>query len=165
MIETALLNQGWDDGTDWAAIAQKAAARTLALSPYAALGAADVAIEVAIRLTDDAEVQSLNRDYRGKDTPTNVLSFPMCDPDEIAGLADGPFPELLLGDIVLARETCAREAHDKAITAQAHATHLIVHGILHLLGFDHISDADAEDMEGLERLIMADLGHDDPYGD
>ena len=165
MIETALLNQGWDDGTDWAAIAQKATERTLALSPYAALGAADVAIEVAIRLTDDAEVQTLNRDYRGKDAPTNVLSFPMFDPDEIAGLANGPFPELLLGDIVLARETCAREAHDKAITVRAHATHLIVHGILHLLGFDHISDADAEDMEGLERLIMADLGHDDPYGD
>jgi len=165
MIETALLNQGWDDGTDWAAIAQKAAARTLALSPYAALGAADVAIEVAIRLADDAEVQTLNRDYRGKDTPTNVLSFPMFDPDEIAGLANGPFPELLLGDIVLARETCVREAHTKGMSVQAHATHLIVHGILHLLGFDHISDADAEDMEGLERLIMADLGHDDPYGD
>lgn len=165
MIETALLNQGWDDGTDWAAIAQKAAARTLALSPYAALGAADVAIEVAIRLADDAEVQTLNRDYRGKDTPTNVLSFPMFDPDEIAGLANGPYPELLLGDIVLARETCAREAHTKGMSVQAHATHLIVHGILHLLGFDHISDADAEDMEGLERLIMADLGHDDPYGD
>ena len=165
MIAVALLNQGWDDATDWAALAERAVARAIALSPHAALATTAVDIEVAIRLTDDAEVHALNRDYRGKDKPTNVLSFPMFDPEEIANLAQGPFPEALLGDIVLARDTCAREATEKGIPFPAHATHLIVHGILHLIGFDHISDAEAEDMEGLERLIMADLGHDDPYGD
>lgn len=165
MIETALVNQGWADDTDWAALAQKAVARAIALSPCAALATACVEIEIAIRLTDDAEVQQLNRDYRGKDTPTNVLSFPMFAAEEVAQLAKGPFPEAILGDIVLAQETCAREAADKGIAMATHATHLIVHGVLHLIGFDHISDAEAEDMEGLERLIMADLGHDDPYGD
>jgi probable rRNA maturation factor len=165
MIETAVLNQGWDDGTDWEALAQKAVARAIALSPHAGLASADVEIEIAVRLTADAEVHILNRDYRGKDKPTNVLSFPMFDPDEIDGLAEGPFPEAMLGDIVLAKETCAREAEEKGIPFSTHATHLMVHGVLHLIGFDHISDADAEDMEGLERLIMADLGHDDPYGD
>jgi probable rRNA maturation factor len=165
MIETAVLNQGWDEGTDWEALAQKAVARAIALSPHAALATTEIEIETAIRLTDDAEVHTLNRDYRGKDKPTNVLSFPMFAPDEIASLAEGPFPEAMLGDIVLARETCAREAEEKGIPVSTHATHLIVHGVLHLIGFDHISDAEAEDMEGLERLIMADLGHDDPYGD
>lgn len=165
MIETAVVNQGWAEGTDWAALAQKAVARAIALSPYAALANSDVAIEIAVRLSDDAAVQQLNRDYRGKDAPTNVLSFPMLAADEILPLAQGPFPEAILGDIVLARETCTREAADKGIAVPTHATHLIVHGVLHLIGFDHISDAEAEDMEGLERLIMADLGHDDPYGD
>jgi probable rRNA maturation factor len=89
----------------------------------------------------------------------------MFAPEEIPDLANSPFPEMMLGDIVLAQETCAREAQDKGIAMAAHATHLIVHGVLHLIGFDHISETDAEEMEGLERLIMAQLGHDDPYGD
>ena len=71
----------------------------------------------------------------------------------------------MLGDIVLARETCLHEAADKDLPVATHATHLIVHGVLHLLGYDHIDDKDAENMEALERRIMADLGHDDPYGD
>jgi len=165
MIETALLNEGWDAGTDWAALATRAADCAIRLSPHAHLAEIDTPVEIAIRLTRDAEVQSLNRDYRGKDKPTNVLSFPMFAPEEIAELADSPFPEIMLGDIVLAQETCAREAQDKGIAMAAHATHLIVHGVLHLIGFDHISETDAEEMEGLERLIMAQLGHDDPYGD
>ena len=165
MIETALLNQGWDDGTDWETLAARAVARAIALSPHAALAEAEAEIEVAIRLTEDAEVHALNRDYRGKDKPTNVLSFPMFDADEIAGLAQGPFPEALLGDIVLAHETCAREAAEKGIAFSAHATHLIGHGVLHLIGFDHISDDEAEEMEALERRILNDMGLDDPYGD
>lgn len=165
MIETALLNQGWDDGTDWEALATRAVACAIAQSPLAALAEAATEIEVAIRLTDDAEVQALNRAYRGKDKPTNVLSFPMFDEGALAGLAQGPCPEALLGDIVLARETCALEAADKGIAVSAHATHLIVHGVLHLIGFDHISDHDAEEMEALERLILNDLGLADPYGD
>ena len=165
MIEAALLNEGWDAGTDWAALATRAADCAIRLSPHAHLAKSDTPVEIAIRLTRDAEVQLLNRDYRGKDKPTNVLSFPMFAPEEIAELADSPFPEIMLGDIVLAQETCAREAQDKGIAMAAHATHLIVHGVLHLIGFDHISETDAEEMEGLERLIMAQLGHDDPYGD
>ena len=89
----------------------------------------------------------------------------MYEPDEILDLEDERLPEIMLGDIVLARETCAREAEDKGIPMPTHATHLIVHGVLHLLGYDHIDDDDANEMEALERLIMADLGHDDPYGD
>ena len=85
--------------------------------------------------------------------------------DEILDLEDERLPEIMLGDIVLARETCAREAADKGVPVATHATHLIVHGVLHLLGYDHIDDEDANEMEALERLIMADLGHDDPYGD
>ncbi len=165
MIEAALLDEGWDAGTDWVALATRAADCAIRLSPHAHLAKVDTPVEIAIRLTRDAEVQLLNRDYRGKDKPTNVLSFPMFAPEEMDELANSPFPEIMLGDIVLAQETCAREAQDKGIAMAAHATHLIVHGVLHLIGFDHISDADAEEMEGLERLIMAQLGHDDPYGD
>lgn len=165
MIEAALLNEGWDAGTDWDVLAARAVDRAIRLSPYTSLADIDTAIEIAVRLTRDAEVQVLNRDYRGKDKPTNVLSFPMLEPDDVSALASSPFPEIMLGDIVLAEETCGREAAEKGIAMSTHATHLIVHGVLHLLGFDHISEAEAEEMESLERLIMADLGYDDPYGD
>jgi probable rRNA maturation factor len=120
-------------------------------------------IEVSVRLTDDAEVQTLNREYRHKDKPTNVLSFPMVQPDLLEGLANSDDGEVLLGDIVLARETCAREAEEKSVTFADHATHLIVHGTLHLLGYDHQGDSEAEAMEALERAILATLGIDDPY--
>jgi probable rRNA maturation factor len=165
MIETALLNEGWDAGTDWNALAARAVDRAVRMSPFVALADSEMPIEIAVRLTRDSEVQTLNREYRNKDKPTNVLSFPMFERDEIAGLADSPFPEVMLGDIVLAQETCAHEAAEKGIAMTAHATHLMVHGVLHLMGFDHISDDEAEAMEALERRIMADLGHDDPYGD
>ena len=165
MIDTAILNEGWDKAIDWDALAEAAVDRAIRLSPYPRLADGETPVEIAVRLTSDAEVHLLNRSYRGKDKPTNVLSFPMFDPEEMDGLTASDAPEILLGDIVLAQETCAREAADKGITLDAHATHLIVHGVLHLIGFDHISDMEAQKMEGLERLIMADLGHDDPYGD
>jgi probable rRNA maturation factor len=165
MIEAAILDEGWDAGTDWEALAQTAVAWAVQRTRYAGLARSDTPVEIAIRLTTDAEVQSLNRQYREKDKPTNVLSFPMYDADDLLDLEDERLPEIMLGDIAMARETCEREAADKGIPMATHATHLIVHGVLHLLGFDHISDEDAEEMEALERLIMADLGHDDPYGD
>lgn len=165
MIEAALIDEGWDDGTDWEALAQTAVAWTVQRTRHAGLARSDTPVEIAIRLTTDAEVQALNRQYREKDKPTNVLSFPMYDAEELIDLEDERLPEIMLGDIAMARETCAREAEEKGIPMATHATHLIVHGVLHLLGFDHISDEDAEEMEALERLIMADLGHDDPYGD
>lgn len=119
----------------------------------------------SVLFTSDAEVHTLNREWRSRDKPTNVLSFPMLERAELETLApDGP-PEML-GDIALAYETCAREAAEKGVTLQAHATHLIVHGLLHLAGHDHVdSDEQAEAMEALETRILAKLGIADPYGD
>lgn len=118
----------------------------------------------SLLFTSDAEVHTLNREWRTRDKPTNVLSFPMLARDELAVLAiDGP--PTMLGDIALAYETCAREAVDKGIPLDHHAAHLIVHGLLHLAGHDHVdSDTQAEQMEALETAILAKLGIADPYG-
>jgi probable rRNA maturation factor len=105
-----------------------------------------------VLLTDDATVQDLNARFRGQDKPTNVLSFPTA-----------PNPEHHLGDIALACETCAREADEQGKTLAAHLQHLVAHGVLHLLGYDHMTDAEAEEMEGLEREVLASLGITDPY--
>lgn len=164
MIETALGNQCWPESTDWQALAETAVSGAFAISAFAGLAAADTIIEVAIRLTDDSEIKMLNRDYREKDKATNVLSFPMLDPREIVALADRTGPEVLLGDIILALETCENEARDKGISLSDHATHLVVHGVLHLLGYDHIEEEEANAMEALERAAMANLGLADPYG-
>lgn len=109
--------------------------------------------EIAVLLTDDARMQVLNRDFRGKDAPTNVLSFPAAGPDAA-----------FLGDIALGLETLEREAGEQGKTLEDHLTHLVVHGVLHLLGYDHLESAEAETMEGLERQVLAGLGVADPYG-
>lgn len=163
MLETFVDNVGWNDDPAWERRAAEAVAAALAATPHADLALISATVEVSIRLTDDAEVRALNRDYRQKDKPTNVLSFPMVQPDLIDGLANSDDGEILLGDIVLARETCAREAVERAVSVQAHATHLIVHGTLHLLGYDHMRDDEAEAMESVEREVMARLGLHDPY--
>ena len=163
MIEAALLNEGWDAGTDWAALATRAADCAIRLSPHAHLAKIDTPVEIAIRLTRDAEVQLLNRDYRGKDKPTNVLSFPMFAPEEIAELADSPFPEIMLGDIVLAHDVLCEEAKAQGKTLHDHMHHLLTHGLLHLLGHDHMQEADAQLMEELEKNILAAQGRPDPY--
>ena len=155
----------WPDALDWEERAAEAVAAALALTPFASLAQAAPLVEVAVRLTDDAEVQTLNRDFRGKDKPTNVLSFPQVQDDLLEGLANSDDGEILLGDIVLARETCAREAEEKAISIADHATHLIVHGTLHLLGYDHGDDASAGAMEALEVKALASLGIANPYAD
>ncbi len=155
----------WPDTFDWEARAGEAVAAALALTPYAPLVHAAPLVEVAVRLTDDAEVQALNRDFRGKDKPTNVLSFPQVQDDLLEGLANSDDGEILLGDIVLARETCAREAEEKAILLIDHATHLIIHGALHLVGYDHIEDGRASAMEALEVKALASLGIANPYAD
>lgn len=163
MLEVAVQQEpGWPE-TDWEATAQGAVAEAIRQSPYADWLQRSLMIEVSVRLTDDAEVQTLNHQYRQKDKPTNVLSFPMVQPDLLEGLANSDDGEVLLGDIVLARETCAREAEEKSVAFADHATHLIVHGTLHLLGYDHQGDFEAEAMEALERAILATLGVDDPY--
>jgi len=110
--------------------------------------------EIAITLTDDAEMRELNRNWRDKDQPTNVLSFP-------AG--DAPGEQGSLGDVVIAFETTQREATEIGVALSDHVSHLVVHGVLHLLGFDHDNDAEAEQMEDLERQALASLGIADPY--
>jgi probable rRNA maturation factor len=112
---------------------------------------------VGVILTDDAEQRRLNRDFRGKDSSTNVLSFPIGD-----AAPGGP---VILGDIVLAFETVAREAAEQQKPLADHLRHLVVHGVLHLLGLDHETDAEAEAMEARERQILASLGVPDPYRD
>ncbi|MDV2858069.1 MULTISPECIES: rRNA maturation RNase YbeY [Oceanimonas] len=113
--------------------------------------------EMTVRLVDEAESQALNRDYRGKDKPTNVLSFPFEAPPGIA------LP--LLGDLVICRQVVEREAAEQNKPLQAHWAHMVVHGCLHLLGFDHIKDDEAEEMEAREIVILAGLGMDNPYQD
>jgi probable rRNA maturation factor len=162
MITVELDAEGWP-AADWQTLATGAIGSALAASPQAQLATSDAAIEISIRLTNDAEVQTLNRDYRGKDKPTNVLSFPMIAPDLIANLANTDAGEILLGDIVLALETCQREAGERGITLADYVAHLIVHGTLHLLGHDHMNDAEADAMEAIERTAMAALGLHDPY--
>ncbi len=111
--------------------------------------------ELTVRIVAPEESQALNRDYRGKDKPTNVLSFPFEAP---------PGVEIpLLGDLVVCAEVVAREAEEQGKALQAHWAHMIVHGTLHLLGYDHIEDDEAEVMEGLEVEILAGLGYPDPY--
>jgi len=118
--------------------------------------------ELAIMLTDDRGIRTLNRNWRGIDKATNVLSFPALQPTGPAGPDDAP---RMLGDIAIAYETTRKEADEERKPFDHHLSHLAVHGFLHLIGYDHENDADAEAMEGLERDILAQLGIPDPYAD
>lgn len=119
--------------------------------------------EIAIRIIDEAESQSLNHDYRGKDYPTNVLSFPFELPDGMpeemrAELGDG-----IIGDIAICAPVVEREAKDQGKSPEAHWAHMVVHGVLHLLGHDHVDDAGADIMEALEVEVLSELGYANPY--
>ncbi|CAI9412439.1 Endoribonuclease YbeY [Pleomorphomonas sp. T1.2MG-36] len=144
----------WGEAEDWRADIEAAVAMAAA--------AADAEIaddaELSLLLADDAAIQVLNRDHRGLDKPTNVLSFPQDDPE-----ADAYGP--LLGDIAVAHETVAREALEEDISFRDHFLHMIVHGFLHLVGYDHMNDDEAEEMESLETAILARLGIANPYAD
>ena len=152
---------GWPEAADWAALADRAVEAASGVEP----ALANARLTASMLFTIDEEVHALNKEWRGKDKPTNVLSFPMLERDDLLALArEGP-PEML-GDLALAHETCAREAAEKGIALEDHAAHLIVHGLLHLAGHDHVdSDAQAEAMETLEIAALAKLGIADPYGD
>ncbi|MCB1556665.1 MAG: rRNA maturation RNase YbeY [Alphaproteobacteria bacterium] len=139
--------------------AESLAARVVPLVLARARPNSDSQAELSVVLTDDDEIRALNRDYRGKDSPTNVLSFATGDGDCLAA-PPGLHP---LGDVVLAYETLAREATEQQKTFEAHLSHLLVHGILHLLGHDHIDDDEAAEMETLEIAVLKDLGIANPY--
>lgn len=164
MLDVAALPESpWPEG-EWEELAARAAEAAIAETPFAEWIGWDAVIEVAVRLTSDEEVRTLNREYRDKDKPTNVLSFPMIQPDLLEAVTqnsdDG---EVILGDIVLAHGVCAAEAGERGVSVADHATHLIVHGTLHLLGYDHMGDAEAEAMEDMERAALSKLGLHDPY--
>lgn len=152
-LEIAVIRNadGWPDTFD--ALAERAILAALAGARPRIKGAA----EISVLLTDDAEQRELNAQYRGKDASTNVLSFPQIEPFEpVVGL---------LGDITLARETLEREAAEQGTSLQDHFTHLVVHGFLHILGYDHLDEEEAQTMEGLETQILAGLGIADPYAE
>jgi probable rRNA maturation factor len=118
--------------------------------------------ELAVMLTDDAGIRTLNSNWRGIDKPTNVLSFPALQPTGPSGPDDAP---RMLGDIAIAYETTRKQADDEQKPFDHHLSHLAVHGFLHLIGYDHENDADADTMEALEQEILAQLGIPDPYAD
>lgn len=159
-MEIDLETEDWPDGP-WERLAQQAIGAVAEVAPELA----NARLCVSVLFTSDAEVHVLNREWRARDKPTNVLSFPMLEREELANLApDGP--PVMLGDIALAQETCAREAEEKGVPLEQHAAHLLIHGMLHLAGHDHVeSDAEAEAMEGLEIEALAIMGIGDPYGD
>lgn len=132
-----------------------------AIEAAASMVDADTAdAEVAVMLTDDAGIRTLNKNWRGIDKPTNVLSFPALQPERVRDDDDAP---RMLGDIAIAYETTRKEADTEHKPFDHHLSHLAVHGFLHLIGYDHENDNDAEVMEGLERDILAQLGIPDPY--
>ena len=142
-----------------------------AMAAFAHLNLDEGAFEISILACDDARIAALNADFRGKPQPTNVLSWPAQDhrPEQdgdrpaLPRSVTQPGPDTELGDIAIAFETCEREAREAGRPFDHHVLHLVVHGILHLLGYDHIRDKDATLMEGIEVAILGKLGVDNPY--
>ena len=150
--------EGWPQG-EWDALAARAASATAQIAPELA----NPRLVASLLFTDDDRIHELNHEWRARDKPTNVLSFPMLSRAQLLALGDVGPPEML-GDVALAHGTCAREAAEKGIILEAHAAHLLVHGLLHLAGHDHeISTADAAAMEALEIKALAIMGIADPY--
>ena len=163
MLEIGIeADEEWDSSRPWEQLARRAAQAAIAESDYPELTDTERTIEVSVTLTSDDHVRALNAEWRRRDKPTNVLSFPMADEGDLTNAnVDGP--ELLLGDIILAHGVCEAEAAVKGVSVEEHATHLIVHGTLHLLGHDHHQDGAAEDMEAREIRALARLGIANPY--
>lgn len=154
------VEEPWPEG-EWEALVTRTAEAAAKVAPELA----NPRLSASVLFTSDAEIRELNREWRDRDNPTNVLSFPMLSREDLLQLGTSGPPEMI-GDIALAHETCAREASEKGIPFDHHVTHLVLHGFLHLAGHDHeISDDDAEAMEALEIKALALLGIADPYGD
>jgi probable rRNA maturation factor len=163
MLQIALdADEDWDSSSALETLVRRAAEAAVAESAFPQLAAAERPVEISVTLTGDESVRALNAEWRGKDKATNVLSFPMVDGVDLTqAIIAGP--ELLLGDIVVARGVCEAEARDRGVSFENHAAHLLVHGTLHLLGYDHEDAADAQDMEAREVRALARLGIANPY--
>lgn len=153
MIEVILEDERWES-VGLEALSTPAGREALAVT-----GRAPEGFEIALMGCDDARISVLNKDFRGKEAATNVLSWPSSETPPMQGSPMGTE----LGDIAISYETCVREATEKGVSVQDHVTHLVIHGILHLLGYDHISDVEAEEMEALEIKALAKLGISNPY--
>ncbi|WP_408590008.1 rRNA maturation RNase YbeY [Novosphingobium sp.] len=152
----------WGTATDWEALANSAAEAVAAVVPEMAHDN----LLVSLVMADDEEVHALNKQWRAKDKPTNVLSFPMLAREDVLLAAANVAAPGMLGDLILAHGVCSREAADKGITVEHHTAHLVIHGLLHLAGYDHeTGEADAEEMEQLERKALALMGIADPYAE
>ena len=163
MIEIALdADEEWDSSRSWERLARRAAEAAIAESAFPDLTETDRPVELSVTLTSDEHVRELNAKWRNKDKATNVLSFPMADELDL-GRANVSAMELLLGDIVLAHGVCEAEAAEQGVSLEQHATHLMVHGTLHLLGYDHHDDSEAADMEVREVRALKRLGISNPY--
>jgi probable rRNA maturation factor len=158
-------SEDWNGEPNWQVLADRAVAAAFSVSSHGALATASFALSISITLSSNDEVQALNAQWRGKDQPTNVLSFPMLEHSDFDALVHTDDGEVLLGDMILAHNVCAMEAEEKGKTLPDHVCHLIIHGTLHLLGLDHIDDAEAEHMEALEVKALASLGLGNPYAD
>ncbi len=162
MTEVLVVADCWQTEPDAEAVIHRAiatAAEIVNAGPDKAVGGE---AELAVMLTDDAGIRTLNNNWRGIDKPTNVLSFPALPPTGKSGPDDAP---PMLGDIAIAYETTRKQADDEQKPFDHHLSHLAVHGFLHLIGYDHESDDDADAMETLEQEILAQLGIPDPYAD
>ncbi len=159
------VGSNWNANQDWQKICEDSSTAAFSVSPYAFLLTKGFATEISVKFSDNTEVQQLNHSYRGKDKPTNVLSFPMVQKDLLTSLSYSDDGEILLGDIILAKTVCQNEAGEKQIPLGDHVSHLIVHGTLHLLGYDHQDEAEALLMEGVEVKALQTLGIANPYTD
>jgi probable rRNA maturation factor len=163
MLEIALdTDEEWDSSRPWAPLVRKAAEAAIAESAFPDLAMTGRPVEISVCLTSDEHGRALNAKWRGKDKPTNVLSFPMAEAYELQN-ENVAEKELLLGDIILAHDVCETEAEEKGVLFEDHAAHLLVHGTLHLLGYDHLHDSDAAEMEAREVRALARLGIANPY--